>query len=336
MNILLLRFSSMGDVILVSPVLTYLKTQYPEASITFVTSGVYSSLFRSDPRVSFLIGVEKKQKSVQLSGPYDLVVDLQNNSRSKRFLKSSGITNVTGSLNKFHLKRLLLLYLRLNFYPEYSSVPVRYLNAAGFQADEIPPVKLHFDSEPPSEFRNWVEKRGVMRPVVALFPFSAWKNKQWPGEYFIKVGRYFSAKGWNVLLMGGSEDVQESYEIHREIGSQCLSLVGELSLDECGRVLKNCSLALGNDTGLSHLARSCQVRTGIIYGPTTSHFGFYPYGIPPFRVFEEKLWCRPCHPHGGNRCPLGHWHCMKKLLPEMVIEGMEDLSGFEKETHVSG
>lgn len=335
MKILLLRLSSMGDVILASPVLSYLKTAYPESSITFITSAGYSPLFRKDPRISLLIGVEKKQMRLELEDSYDLVIDLQNSSRSKRLLKSSGISRVTGSFDKHHLKRLLLLYCRVDLYPQLSSVPLRYLKAAGLHSGEIPPLELYFDSELPRKFLNWLEECGVLRPVVAFFPFSAWKNKQWPGEYFSKVGRFFSAKGWKVLLMGGKEDMEDADEVRQGIGPQCLSLVGELSLDQCGSVLRRCSLALGNDTGLSHLARSCGVRTGIVYGPTSRHFGFYPYGTPPFQVFEKDMWCRPCHPHGGNRCPLGHWRCMKGLLPEEVIKGMEELSRSGKESLLS-
>jgi heptosyltransferase-2 len=77
---------------------------------------------------------------------------------------------------------------------------------------------------------------------------------------------------------------------------------------------------------LSHLARACGVKTGIIFGPTTRHFGFYPYGEPPFAIFETDLKCRPCHAHGGNLCLRGGKQCMRRIQPDEVIKGLMELS----------
>ncbi len=322
MKILLIRFSSMGDVILTSPVLTYLKTAHPESSITFITDCAYVSLFSLDPRVNRVIGL-KKGDPCPLREPFDKVIDLQNSKRSSRLLSDWGL-KADGVFRKYHLARTLLLLFRINTYPEGLNVPQRYLLAAGSDGREIPQLKMYLQDFPPQKVLNWLKEEDY-RPVLALFPFSAWKNKQWPGEYFAQTGRYFVSKGWKILVMGGKEDVEDSRKICSEIGGQSLSVAGELSLAQCGSLLTRCSLALGNDSGLSHLARACGVRTGIIYGPTTRHFGFFPFGEPPYRVFERKMLCRPCHPHGGHFCPLGHWNCMKKLIPQEVIAGLEDL-----------
>ena len=104
-------------------------------------------------------------------------------------------------------------------------------------------------------------------------------------------------------------------------------LRGKLSLCETACLVSQCTVALGNDTGLSHIARACGVKTGIIYGPTTSHFGFFPYGEPAFRVFEAARFCRPCHAHGGNVCLTGSRKCMRKVRPEAVVRGLEELYG---------
>ena len=105
-----------------------------------------------------------------------------------------------------------------------------------------------------------------------------------------------------------------------------MCLAGELSLYECGCFLTHCSLALGNDTGLSHLARACGVKTGVLFGPTTRHFGFYPYGDPAFRIFEEPLVCRPCHAHGGNICLRMSRRCMRGISYKRVIRELDELS----------
>jgi heptosyltransferase-2 len=120
-------------------------------------------------------------------------------------------------------------------------------------------------------------------------------------------------------------DREKALIMESQIGTRCLSLAGKLSLSECGALLSDFSLALGNDTGLSHLARSCGVRTGIFFGPTTRHFGFFPWGDPAFKVFETPLSCRPCHAHGGNRCLRFTHACMRKIGTEQVITALEGL-----------
>ena len=120
------------------------------------------------------------------------------------------------------------------------------------------------------------------------------------------------------------------------IGGTCAALAGELSLHDCGSLLTGFSLALGNDTGLSHLARATGVKTGVFFGPTTRHFGFYPYGDPPFKVFEEKLLCRPCHAHGGNRCIRLSRRCLHHIEPAAVIDGLEKLLRADNGQHWNG
>ncbi|MDG5815988.1 glycosyltransferase family 9 protein [Chitinispirillales bacterium ANBcel5] len=326
-RVLIIRLSSMGDVILVSTVLSYIKLKHPMWSITLITSAPYLSLFRKDHRVKELYAADDDDALNGIKPHFYKVIDLQNSSKSKRLIKRLGITGGVQKFKKLHLQRFLLLFTRINTYDLTNGVAARYLQAAGAHRNTPPPsLKLYFDSEPKPECSKLFQKEGeIIRPMIALFPFSAWRNKEWPAENFIKLGTYFSLKGWKVLIMGGVEDVAAARQISLEIGNNCVSLAGKLTLFECGTVLKNCTLALGGDTGLSHLARACGVKTGVIFGPTTRHFGFYPYGLPMFRVFETGLRCRPCHPHGGNVCIRGKRNCMISLSPEMVTKTMEGM-----------
>ena len=317
----------MGDVILVSPVIAHLNETYPNSSITLLTSSAYVSLFERDSRLSSVVGISKGGPPLEAlrGSDFDMVFDLQNSSKSKRLLKTLGIRSVTGAFKKPRLKRLLLLLFRIDLYDSAYGVAAAYIRAAGGGAHaQIPPLRLDFGTPLPESCRRFEDEGSG--PIIALFPFSAWKNKQWPLDYFVQVGRHYRAKGWRVLALGGKEDASAADALVNEIKGDSLNLAGKLTLDECGKVLARCSLALGNDTGLSHLARACGVKTGVIFGPTTRHFGFYPYANPPYKVFELKMRCRPCHFHGGNKCPLIHWGCMKRLKPETVIEGLEELA----------
>jgi heptosyltransferase-2 len=223
---------------------------------------------------------------------------------------------------------MLLLFMRLNVYKAFDTVPRRYIQAGaglGEVPEKIPGLKIVLETGNCKAIYGSFFSNGVIRPIIALIPFSSWKNKEWPRHYFLYVGRYFLSKGWHVVILGGPEDRAAALELKKAIGPRCSALAGQVSLYQSACVLKRCSLALGNDTGLSHLARACGVKTGVVFGSTTFHFGFFPFGSPSYRVFQAKIFCRPCHPHGGNFCLLGARPCLKKIKPDMIIRGLEEL-----------
>jgi heptosyltransferase-2 len=329
MNACIVRLSSMGDVVCATSLFSALKRRCPAAAITFITFPFYGSLFSRDSRVERVIearrGGESEVRAQLAQTEWDMVVDLQNNRRSRRILEGIKGTAESGVFDKLHFKRLLLVLLRTNVYGDDETVPARYVKAAGLECESgaVPPPSLQID---PRDFPDAV-KENHAAPLLALLPFSAWKNKQWPLENFIETGKYFASKAWRVVVLGGPKDSAEAQYACQCIGPRSSSYAGKLSLYENACVLKRCTLAVGNDTGLSHMARACGVATGVIYGATTRHLGFFPFGSPPFRVFEHSLRCRPCHPHGGNFCiRMGRRTCLHGIGPEKVIIGLEELA----------
>jgi heptosyltransferase II len=334
MKLLVLRLSSMGDCILVAPLFSVLKKRFPGASIAFVTGSDYAPLFRDDPRLSSVAGIGDDTPALPeaiFAQEWDLVVDLQNNRQSRGLCAQVRTKSRIGLFDKQHMQRFLLLVFRMNFYDTARHVAARYIEAAGGNphAEELPAPELFFNKDTCARIRADIGARfGLDQgPCLALFPFSAWKNKEWPAEYFKVVGRHFCDKGWNVVIVGGPQDVARAETMQKRIGGRCVQCAGVLSLYECGCLLTGFDLALGNDTGLAHLARACGVKTGTLYGPTTRHFGFYPYGAPSFMVFENRLCCRPCHAHGGSVCVRPGRPCMKMTSAARVIAGLEELAG---------
>jgi len=326
-KILIIRYSSMGDVILVAPVVAVVRKRNPDAEIVLLTQNAYVHLFKDDSRLTRVVGVRRGEFADELAsyGEWDLVIDLQHNNRSRKQIALLQVQQVT-QFNKMHTERTILLLLRRNIYGSNCSVAMRYLQASG----ERPPYGvldfgIPFDRAPARRLLPLLRYGDIDRPVIALFPFSAWKNKEWPAEYFISIGHFFLIKGWNVILLGGKTDRDQAEAMREKIGYRCVSFAGELDLRECGSLLMHCRLALGCDSGLSHLARACGIKCGIIFGPTTRHFGFQPVNDPECRIFEVKRFCRPCHPHGGNICLHLDHGCMTKITPEVVISGLMEL-----------
>ena len=324
----------MGDVILATSVFSYLKAEYPESTLWFVTQQKYAELFSTDTRLARVVAVEKggeREAARELcSIEWDRIIDLQNSPKSLFLRKGLVSKQPAAVFQKLHARRWALLLAGINLYKEGDHVIARYARAAGCTGKagfSFPPARVILDKKKCEAAKQIAPSSTMVRPAIALFPFSAWRNKEWPAANYAFVGRYFSVKGWNVVIAGGPRDIVAAEALMRRIGGQCISTAGQLSLSETACLISNCRLALGNDTGLCHLARACGVKTGVIYGPTTAHFGFYPYGDPPYRVFEARQFCRPCHAHGGNICYAGSRPCLKKVRPETVIKGLEALHG---------
>lgn len=320
----------MGDVILVTGLLSFLRKKFSDAAISLLTDEYYTGLFSDDPRLSSLIGLSRKQlslDSVASETQWDIIIDLQNNSRSRKLIGNIKNKSKISSFDKLHLHRFLLLCGRVDIYNQNENIASRYIQTFDKTEKNIYPVELFFDESKAEKCcSDYFQNGTIQRPLMALFPFSKWKNKEWPEEYFIKVGRFFLLKGWNVVVMGGQSESEQGQRIAKFIGQRCVNLAGKLSLYECGCILRKTSMALGVDTGLSHLARACGVKIGMIFGPTTRQFGFFPYGEPPFVLFETNLKCRPCHAHGGNLCLRGNKPCMTRIEPDEVIKGLMELS----------
>lgn len=329
-KILLIRYSSMGDVLLLAPLLAVLKQHYGSAEVSLITAKQYADLFLDDSRLSHVVGVAKGERCTDtalLNTHWDILLDLQNNSQSRREIEKLTFKTLR-RFNKLHGKRALLFLLRISMYQANDRVVQRYirtLEEGQTTAAKALQYRIPFDVSRSASLQSLLQPGKIKRPVLALFPFSAWKNKQWLAEHFISVGSFFLVKGWSVVLFGGPEDQRQADSMKNQIGMHCISLAGKISLYECGVLLGSCHLALGNDSGLAHLARASGVKTGIIYGPTARQLGFFPEGLPRFKIFEKKLLCRPCHPHGGNVCLRLTHRCMRAITAEQVIKGMVNL-----------
>jgi ADP-heptose:LPS heptosyltransferase len=194
----------MGDVILATSVFSYLKSSFPESKIWFVTGKEYGELFVRDPRLERVIGIEKGRENEQvreLEGmTWERVIDLQNNRHSMMIRSKIGSRQSVGVFRKLHFERFLLLALRHNMYEVKNHVIARYAQAAGSSATSFPPATLFIDRQNCESICEFNPPASMVRPMLALFPFSNWKNKEWPLRYYEYVGRYFTVKGWHVII----------------------------------------------------------------------------------------------------------------------------------------
>ncbi len=156
------------------------------------------------------------------------------------------------------------------------------------------------------------------RDALLLLPGAAHATKRWPAERFAAVGRRWDGP---VLVLGGPGEEALCQEVARRCGAGT-ELVCERGFAQSFRILGRAALALGGDSGLSHLCAAAGIPTAVIFGPTASRDGFWGDRC---LALEEELPCRPCSRYGRQRCPIGDHLCMTQLSTERVAQALEKL-----------
>ena len=338
---LIIRLSSVGDVVLASPLLRALHRRYRDCQIDFLVKAEYAELVQFNPHIAHVIrfpgggtlgDLARLRRTIMSSG-YDLIIDIHDSIRS-RYL-SAGAGMVT-RVNKRKIARTLLVNFKLDVYDRFGGAPdvaARYLETVlpwGVEDDGGIP-ELFFPPGLPAAVEELL--RGEQIPhgmrCLGVCPCARHGNKMWPGERFAEsAGRLAEKHGLPVLLFGGAGERKMCGEIEAMINgshprARVLNLAGRLSLLETGCAMDRCAVVLANDTGLMHIAEARGVPVVAVFGPTVRKFGFFPRGARATVVEHPGLSCRPCTHIGLPRCPLVHFRCMKEIGPDAVTRAAE-------------
>ena len=318
-KILIIRLSSLGDILLTTPFLRTLKLSYPQIKIDFITRREYESTLKYNPHIENLIPLERNYKkeifrSKIKNDNYDLIVDLQNNIRS-RYL-TSGLSSKTVRYKKPYLNRLLLVKLKINRFKEILPIPVRYANSIpDFKLDEKG-LELFLPEDQVSDINN---------NFIGLCPGSRHLTKMWPKEYFIELGNRLIEKNYNVALFGGKDDIEICTEISAKIKGS-VNLSNNNDLIKLAVNMKVCKAIVCNDSGLMHTAIALNVPVISIFGSTVKEFGFFPYKGNNVVLENNLLSCRPCSHIGLDKCPKNHMNCLNKITPGTVFQAVLKIS----------
>lgn len=336
-SVLVVRFSSIGDIILTTPVLRAIKARWPEARITFVTKSEFACLLEGNPHVdepALLPPGGGARDLHELAGRlaqqrWDLLADLHNSLRSRilRRIVPAGLKRV---YRKPLVRRSLLIYTRLDLFGKnILQVPERYaasLEDLGVELDDCP-CELY----PSGRDHELVESRiaghwGSIQPYLAVAPGAAWPVKRWLPERFAAAAKEIAESHGLKIVLVGAEKEREACDLVGWLGGgeRCLNLAGELSITASAAAVKSARLLLSNDSGLMHAATAVGTPVVAVFGPTTGHFGYFPYKAAS-RVVQTDLFCRPCTHNGRGRCPLFHFRCMRDIPAQRVIEAAGEL-----------
>jgi lipopolysaccharide heptosyltransferase II len=330
-KILVIRLSSIGDIILTTPLLRSLRTTYPTAHISFVIKKQYADLLAGSPFVNELILFDKKEGFVGLrkmkhrlrERRFDVYIDIHKNWRSRYLRMGLGVKLAT-TYPKYIFRRTLLVWFKLNLYKKLKPVYLRYFESVrklGIQ-DDGQGTEIHVQSPAIGKVRNMLIEAGFgfNAPLVIICPAATYSNKRWKAAGFVETARaLILQRSAFIVVLGGKEDVDLCREITESFQTGAVSMAGRLSLSESAALLRFAGLVIANDSGLLHLAQSQKKPVIGIYGPTTRELGFFPIDQQS-TVIEVELPCRPCTPKGLNYCPKKHFRCMNSIPADRVIQ----------------
>ncbi|MFI5172011.1 MAG: glycosyltransferase family 9 protein [Chitinophagales bacterium] len=316
-KILIIRFSSIGDIVLTTPVIRCIKKQL-NAEIHFATKKQFASVLSANPYISKLHVLEDKMLPELVDAlnkeKFDLIVDLHNNLRT--FLIKSNLGLESRSFNKLNFQKWLMVKFKINRLPEKHIVD-RYLETVkdfgvandGEGLDYFIPEKEMVDVQTlPVLFQN-----GFIAFVIGAMHFT----KKLPAEKAIELCSKFSLP---VVLIGGREDFDAGEKIASSNIEKIYNACGKYSINQSASLLQQAIKVYTHDTGMMHIAAAFKKNIVSIWGNTIPEFGMYPYFGAGNNLMQQRqsgkimevngLKCRPCSKIGFERCPLGHFNCM--------------------------
>lgn len=309
-KILVIRFSSIGDIVLTTPVLRVLHTQLG-AEVHLLTKRSFAGVLAHNPHVARIWTIEQRVAEVlpalKAEG-FTAVIDLHGNLRSWQV--RWGLWRVPYfAFDKLNWQKWLLTRWGIHRMPDVHIVD-RYLAAAA-------PLGIHNDGLgldyhiPPSDHVD-PAAHGITAPFAALVIGAAHATKRLPTDRLIALCRQLPDVP--VVLLGGPEDKDTGAHIAQAVGPHVTNACGAFRLHQSADWVRQSAVVITHDTGLMHIAAALHRPILAIWGNTVPDLGMYPYlpgGAPAYQSFEVAgLPCRPCSKIGHAACPRGHFHCM--------------------------
>lgn len=329
MNYLLIRLSSLGDVVLALAVARAIKEGDSQARVGFMVKSAYQDLVRLCPDVDM---VYAHGDSAFRNFGADIALDLHNVPKSWWVAIQSGAHTIVSVKKRSWARRQLVWRSRWKRWTNtVITVGETHLHAASQDstwrvADAyqvlltrlgIPGTVMRPRIQPDQNEAMICQKTlGGGKPILGVVPGAKWATKQWPVSHYVElINRVNTLKPVQVVVFGDEHERSLGDQLSSDTGA--INQVGQLSLTQLSAWLSCCHAVVGGDTGPLHLASAVGTPVFTLYGPTHPTFGFLPTG-PKDLVAMLDISCRPCGIHGGEACPIGTHACMTELKPEVL------------------
>lgn len=332
-KVLIIRFSSIGDIVWTSPVVRCAKKQLPDVELHYCTKIQYKSMVEANPYIDKLYYLEdslgeliKKLKKEN----YDFVIDLHRNIRT--FMIKASLRTKSKAYDKLRIKRLLYINFQINLMPNCHVVDRYFAAAAPLGIENDGEGLDYFIPEKDEVEMDWLPETHRQGYVAFVIGATGW-TKILPFEKMVELCDKINKP---IVLVGGKEDFEAGDKLEKffnaptndiEIDEGLKKLnkkavifngCGKFNLSQSASLVQQAQVVFGHDTGLTHISAAFKKTIFSIWGGTVPA-QFYPYGTRFFLIENTKLNCRPCSKSGRSSCPKKHFKCMKDLVFDFHI-----------------
>jgi len=323
MKLLILRFSSIGDIVLTTPVIRVLANAGHQ--VHFVTKSKFKTVLENNPHIAKLYTFDKEITEIDYelrNEDYDYIIDLHSNLRTRRL--NAKLRLPISTFNKLNYEKWLRVNLKLDILPPVHIVE-RYMGTIAFLNLKYDGLGLdYFLSE--DDERVFDKFEFAKEEKYTVFAVGgAHATKQIPQEIMVKIAKQINQK---IVLLGGPDDRAKADGISSATNSDCINLCGKLSLNQSAAVVRHANMVLTADTGLMHIAAAFDRNIVAVWGNTIPDFGMYAL-LPKttnssvYNAEVQGLRCRPCSKIGYNKCPKKHFKCMLNHDVETIIHKLK-------------
>lgn len=316
---LIIRFSSIGDIVLTTPVVRNLKQQVEHADIHYLTKKQYAGILETNPYVDKVHVLHKSFAEIipELRAEhFHYIIDLHKNLRTLKVKRALGIQHF--SFNKVNLEKLLMVSLKINRLPNVHIVD-RYMDT----------VKLFVDKNDMQGLDYFIPEKDVVntkrlpenfqKGYIAFAIGAQHATKRLPDEKIISICKKIDKP---IILLGDKNDALIAQKVVLAAGGNVYNACGNYNLNQSASIVKQARLVITHDTGLMHIAAAFKKKIISVWGNTIPEFGMFPYlAAEGSEIIEVKgLKCRPCTKIGFKKCPKKHFRCMNDIDEERIIE----------------
>jgi heptosyltransferase-2 len=326
MKFLIIRFSSIGDIILTTPVVRCLKKQLPGSEIHFLTKESFGTIVENNPYIDKVHLLAHSWETIvhelKLEN-FDYIIDLHHNLRTLRLKKDLGIKSFP--FNKLNIQKWIYTNLKWNLMPDVHIVD-RYMKT-------VESFGVINDGEGLDYFipgKDEVKQKDI--PIshhlgyIGLVIGAAHNTKKLPVE---KLKELCSKIDHPIILLGGKEDNENAKQMASVDPIKIYNACGKFNLNESADLVKRSKLIITHDTGLMHIAAAFKKKIISVWGNTVPEFGMYPYygnsKIQNSQFEINGLRCRPCSKIGYAKCPRGHFKCMHQIKTDAIIASVKQM-----------
>jgi ADP-heptose:LPS heptosyltransferase len=346
-KILVIRFSAMGDVALLLPVVYSLVRQHQDVEVTVVTRPKFASLFTDIERVvpfpadvdhtyTGILGIRELFGKLLRKGNYDVVVDMHSHIRTvllRNLFKLFGTTVVVFDKGRSEKKA----FTRRD---NKATTPLRHaveryqmaFEKAGYPLTIEPPPYFTNNAANVAYVTRWLDDRYLVKREawIGIAPFAMHKSKIWPLEKYADViSRRINEKATKFFLFGGEKDIIYFQSLQQQFADHCVIVAGQLKIKQELVLMQQLDAMLCVDSSNMHLAALCGIPLLSIWGGTHPDVGFGPYGYGHesiLQISRDELTCRPCSVYGKEKCFRGDFACLQNISTELVTERLSRIS----------